>query len=163
MKYLNSEIRRQDRLLHEKRAMELLSRGEYGILSMAGENEGGYGVPLSFVWDNKSSIYFHCAKEGKKLCLIDRNPHVSFCVVGNTKVLSSRFTTEYESIVLECTAKRKLSDEECIEAVKLILDKYCPKDKTIGIKYAQKSFSRTEIVKLDIDVWSGKCKKVPGK
>ena len=52
MKFNNEEIRRQDRLLDEKRAFEILKDGEYGVLSMQEENgEGAYGVPLSYVWD----------------------------------------------------------------------------------------------------------------
>lgn len=163
MRYSNSEIRRKDRLLDEESAVELLSKGEYGILSMAGENGGAYGVPVNFVWDNKSSIYFHCAKEGRKLRLIDMDSKVSFCVVGHTNVLSAKFSTEYESIILQCYAIRNLAPEDCMEGLKLLLDKYCPMDKKNGIKYAEKSFLVTEIVKLEIDHWSGKCKKVLGE
>lgn len=36
-----------------------------------------------------------------------------------------------------------------------------PEDKVIGTKYdAEKSFHRTENIRLDIDSWSGKCKRV---
>ena len=32
MKYVNDRIRRQDRLMDEERAIELLREGEYGVL-----------------------------------------------------------------------------------------------------------------------------------
>ena len=68
MKFNNKEIRRQDRLLDEKRVFEILKDGEYGVLSMQEENgEGAYGVPLSYVWDRGNSIYIHCAPSGHKL------------------------------------------------------------------------------------------------
>lgn len=35
MEYRNEEVRRQDRLLDEARARELLRGGEYGFLAMA--------------------------------------------------------------------------------------------------------------------------------
>ena len=47
-----------------------------------------------------------------------------------------------------------------MKALELILDKYAPDDKTVGLKYTQKSFHRTEIIRLDIRSASGKCKVV---
>lgn len=62
MQFNNSQLRRQDRLLDEKRAFQLLKEGTYGILSMQDENgEGAYGIPVNYVWDHGNSIYIHCA------------------------------------------------------------------------------------------------------
>ncbi|WP_423130107.1 pyridoxamine 5'-phosphate oxidase family protein [Gaoshiqia sp. Z1-71] len=158
MIYSNSTVRRQDRLLDEQSADRLLIKGEYGILSMHGENGGLYAVPINYAWDGQESIYFHCAPEGRKLRCLDSCNTVSFCIVGRTNVVSEKFTTEYESLVLEGKAYRNLPDDERMKALELILDKYSPNDKAIGMKYAEKSFRRTEIVRLDIDRWSGKCK-----
>lgn len=48
----NSKVRRQERLLEQTQAQELLRHGEYGVLSMV-ENSNGkagaYGIPLNFV------------------------------------------------------------------------------------------------------------------
>ena len=60
------EIRRKDRVLDEKGAIELLETAEYGFLSMVGTDGFGYGIPISFVKEGKS-VYFHCAPEGYKL------------------------------------------------------------------------------------------------
>ena len=51
MNYQNDSVRRQDRLLDQPEATELLRRGEYGILCMQRPEGGGYGVPLNYVWD----------------------------------------------------------------------------------------------------------------
>lgn len=69
-------------------------------------------------------------------------------------------TGEYESIILECQAYRNLPDEERMNALALILDKYSPNDKVVGLKYAEKSLNRTEIVRLEIKKGSGKCKNI---
>ena len=70
MNYQNDSVRRQDRLLDQPEATELLRRGEYGILCMQRPEGGGYGVPLNYVWDEADAIYIHCAPEGRKLhCL----------------------------------------------------------------------------------------------
>lgn len=158
MNYTNQNVRRQDRLLPENRALELLKTGEYGVLSMTSIETGAYGLPLNFVWDGEASLYLHCAPEGKKLRSIDANNAVSFCVVGKTHVISHQFTTEYESIVLECRAQRNLPVEERRNALRLFLEKYSPHDRTVGEKYIEKSFNRTEIIRLDVSEWSGKSK-----
>ncbi len=163
LKYDNSKVRRQDRLLDEKEAMDLLHSGEYGILSMVETNEeeiGAYGIPINYVWNDKLSIYFHCAPEGHKLEMLRKNPLVSFCVIGQTKVISHKFTTAYESIVVRGKANINLSAEERMSALMLLLDKYSPNDKEVGIKYSEKSFHRTDIIRLDIEAVSGKTKHV---
>ena len=161
MKYTNETVRRQDRTLDEERALEILEKGEYGVLSMKSEDgESAYGIPLSYVWDRQHSLYVHCAPEGRKLACIDACPKVSFCVVGRTNVIAEKFTTGYESIVLRCTAVHQLPEAERREALALFVHKYCPGHEELGKVYAEKSFHRTEILRLDIETLSGKTKKM---
>lgn len=120
---------------------------------------GGYGVPVNYVWDGVNSIYIHCAPEGRKLRCIEQCGIVSFCIVGTTEVQPAQFTTLYESILLNCRAHTGLSPQERWNALEYLLDKYSPEDKVVGRQYAEKSFHRTEIIRLDIVSWSGKCKQ----
>ena len=161
--YKNDNVRRQDRLLDKSAAMELLRSGEYGILSMVeavGKEFGSYGIPVNYVWDGNNSIYFHCAPEGYKLNCLKTNSLTSFCVVGHTKVISNKFTTAYESIIVRGTVCLELSPDERMKALMLIIDKYSPDDKEIGTKYADKSFHRTSVIRLDIKEISGKTKHI---
>jgi uncharacterized protein len=160
MKYSNTNIRRQDRLLTEESAKQLLKAGEYAVLSMQAEDGGVYSVPINYVWDGTESIYLHCAKEGRKLRCIDLCNKVSICVVGKTNVISDKFTTEYESIIIDCTAVRNLEEKERVEALHLLLNKYSPNDKEVGKKYVKGALDQTEIIRLDIVDWSGKSKKM---
>lgn len=158
MQYNNEGVRRQDRLLDQLSATKLLQQGEYGILSMQAEISGGYGIPFSYIWNQEGSIYLHCAPEGRKLRLIAHCNKVSFCVVGKTRVIPDKFTTAYESIVLECTAITGLGAKERFKALKLLIKKYSPQHTETGNKYIARSFERTEIIRLDIHKWSGKAK-----
>lgn len=160
MKYNNTKVRRQDRLLEESAAIQLLKCGEYGVLSMVAAGNTAYGIPISYVWDGKGALYVHCAPEGEKLLNISQNNAVSFCIVGRTQVISDKFTTAYESVILKGVATSEVEPEERMKALELILDKYSPDDKEIGLKYAEKSFSRTSIIRIDIDEFSGKAKKI---
>ena len=135
--YDNATVRRRDRLLDPERAEELLRGGEYGFLAMVSDRD-----------------------EGRKLRCVERSPRVTFCVVGRTRVCPERFTTAYESIVVECRAVRGLDEGERMQALGLLLEKYSPDDAEVGMRYAEKSFHRTEVVRLDILRVSGKCKVI---
>ena len=87
MTYDNDQVRRQDRLLDESSAMDLLRRAEWGVLSMRDADGAPYGVPVNYVWDGNHSIYIHCAPEGRKLRCLDQDARVSFCVVGQVQWL----------------------------------------------------------------------------
>lgn len=159
MRYDTSAVRRQKRLLEEEDARELLKTGEYGILSMIATDGGGYGIPISYAWDGNEHIYFHCAPKGQKLEYLKANDKVSFCVVGKTQVLAAQFTTIYESVLVFGTIKQDISAEERMHALLLLLDKYSTEEKVMGIQYAEKMFPHTHILRLDIELVSGKCNK----
>lgn len=160
MIYDNSQVRRRDRVLDESRAFELLRTGEYGFLSMVSAEGGAYGIPVNYVWNGVSSVYIHCAPEGKKLGCIEGNADVSFCVVGDVRLASEKFTTSYESIVMQCHAVACIDPQERMKAIVMLLEKYSPENLETGMRYAEKSFHRTAIIRMDIVSMSGKCKKV---
>lgn len=160
MDYVNETIRRQDRLMDEERAIELIRTSEYGVLSMVDTDGSGYGIPLNYVWDGDHSIYIHCAPEGHKLKALAQNPKVTFCIIGNVHLLPSKFTTEYESVLLKGTAHIDLSAEERMSALHLLVDKLSPEFQQIGYKYSEKSFHRVNIIRVDFTSFSGKCKHV---
>lgn len=159
MEYSNSSIRRQNCLLDQTNAIHLLNHGEYGVLSIQNLEGGAYGVPLNYVWDGDSSIFIHCAPVGRKLAAIKACPEVSFCIVGVVQIIPEEFTTNYESIILQCKAVLQLSLEEKMKAMGLMVGKYSPEYKDTGVAYAEKVLSRMEVIRLDIKHWSGKCKK----
>ena len=48
-----------------------------------------------------------------------------------------------------------------MHALHLLLEKLCPEDMELGQQYVEKSFHRTEIIRIDISELSGKRKYVP--
>ena len=156
MIYNNQNIRKPERLLDIKDTETILRDGEYGYLSMYSKEDGVYGLPISYAWDGEQSIYLHCAKEGKKLRIMDDNNDLSFTVVGKTELLPEKFSTKFESVIIGCKGYRVLDNDEKMKALKLILEKYSPDHMENGIKYANRAFEKTEIIRLDIIEWCGK-------
>ncbi len=163
MKYNNDNVRRRDRLLTEQRAKDILAIAEYAVLSMIDEDGLPYAIPVNHVWDGENYIYIHCAPEGKKLRAITRNSRVCLCIVGNVNLLPSKFTTEYESVVVYGTATIGLDEEERMHALRLLINKLSPEFKQTGEKYAHASFGRTEIIRIEAHEFSGKSKVVHSK
>ncbi|AOO65029.1 putative pyridoxamine 5'-phosphate oxidase [Sulfurospirillum halorespirans DSM 13726] len=73
-----------------KRIEELFAECEYGTLSLM-DDLVPYGVPLNFVWYEKS-LCFHGSKEGRKMELIAKNPKASFSVVKPLSLIPSYFS-----------------------------------------------------------------------
>ncbi|MBP7770193.1 MAG: pyridoxamine 5'-phosphate oxidase family protein [Aliarcobacter sp.] len=69
---------------------ELLEVCEYGTLSLISE-EKPYAVALNFVFF-ENSVFFHGAKEGRKIEAIKSNPNASFLVVKPYSFIPSFFS-----------------------------------------------------------------------
>ena len=158
MLYDCSKVRRQDRLLDESRALELLRQADYGFLALA-TSEGGYGVPLNFVLSG-STIYFHSAPEGRKLRFAEEDCRATFCVVGGAQIVSEEFTTEYESVLAKGRLRMVEDGDERTEALRGLVAKYSPQYATEGDAAIARSAHRTAVVALDCESFSGKCKRV---
>ena len=153
------EIRRQERVLDESTIQALLLNGEYGILSTSSVDGGVYGIPMSYTYEN-GIIYFHCAMVGHKVENITANPLVSFCIVGNTEVSPSAFTTAYESVVVSGIIETVTIEEEKRDALRLLVKKYSPGFQAEGDVYIDKAIQKTRILKLTVNRITGKGRKL---
>lgn len=150
-------VRRTEREITADEAMGILAAGEYGVLSMVGDDGKPYAVPMSYALRD-GAIYFHCATEGRKLEHLDADPAVTFCVVGRTKVLPGQFSTEYESAVAFGTAARVEGAEKRAGLLALI-EKYSADYVEPGITYLESKFHRVAVVRMEIEHISGKARR----
>ncbi len=150
-------MRRKDRAVTETEAIEILIKGEYGILSMCTAENEAYGIPLNYVLDN-NQIYFHCAAVGSKLDCLRNNNKVSFCVVGNTTVIPSDFGTLYESAIVSGTTSEVAGNEKR-EALMRIIEKYSADFIKEGNEYIDKLYDRVTVIKLSIQSITGKARR----
>lgn len=148
------KIRRKDREIEAADAVNLLVECEYGILSTVGDDGQPYGVPLNYVYKD-NCIYFHCALVGHKIENIEKNPKVSFCAVGATNVLPSKFGTEYESVVAFGIASEARGTER-YNALLWLLEKYSSEFIEEGKTYIEQKDKATKVIKIEIAHISGK-------
>lgn len=153
----HEKCQKEDREIGTHEALELLSKCEYGVISTVGKDGQPYGVPVSYAYRD-NCIYFHCALDGHKIDNIANNPKVSFCVVGDTKVLPEEFATEYESAVVFGTAS-ELHGVERHNALVWLLGKYPPAFIEEGQIYIDQKDKATKVMKIVIDHISGKARR----
>ena len=154
---MQREMRRSDRQLAIEEAKEILTKAEYGSLATIGEDGYPYVVPVSYAFED-SSIYIHGATEWHKLDNINFSSKVSFCVVGDTNVLPSKFSTEYESVIVFGRASI-IEQEEKLHALECLIKKYSPDFMDSGMKYIANDKHKTTVVKIDIEKITGKARR----
>ena len=94
-----------------------------------------YGVPVSTVLDGEA-LYFHSAKEGRKIDCLRRSPAVHIVCVG--------------------TVRRALN--ELIRALRLLCKKYTPQNMDNFDRAIQASLHRTGVYKIAVLSVTGKAK-----
>lgn len=151
-------MRRADRRLDDAAAMDLLKRGEYGILSTTDLNNQPYGIPVNYVVID-DALYFHCANQGQKIENITANKGVSFCVVGKTELIPEKFSTRYESVVVSGTAEVITDAALKRPALRALIAKYAPDHTAAGEVYIDKLMDQTAVVKVSIEHLAGKARQ----
>lgn len=148
------EMRRKEKEIDREKAAGILEKGQYGVLSTAGEDGYPYGVPVNYVYSD-GSIYFHCAREGAKIDNIIFNDKVSFCVVGSTEPIPEKFSFKYESTIVfgRCV---EVFEKEKIDALIALVKKYSGDFMEKGMKYIGNDSSKTKVLKINIEYITGK-------
>jgi len=155
--YKMREMRRKNLKIDDQKAKSILTNGEYGVLSTVDEHGQPYGVPLNYAYLD-GCIYFHAAQAGYKIDNIAFNDRVSFCVVGKTQVIPEQFTTKYESVI--CFGKASLiEEEEKLNALIWLLEKYTPDHLGNGRKSIAQSLNSVAVIKINIEHLSVKAQR----
>lgn len=147
-------MRRFRQQIPDEEAKEVLRRATNGVLCLTDDDEKPYGVPMSFIYDEDHSIYFHCALSGRKIECIKRNPNACFTIIDQDEIHPEEFTTYFRSVIVEGQIKIIDDRMEMIEALRLLSTKYSP-----GIDCEpeiEKGINRVLILKLEIGSITGK-------
>ena len=75
--------------------------------------------------------------------------------MGRTKLLPERFSTAYESVIVDGTASI-VNDEEKVTALGALVEKYSAAFVSEGNEYIQKAQNSTTVIKIAISHISGK-------
>lgn len=150
------EMRRKRQALSREEISLILYRGTSGVLALSGDDNYPYAVPISYVYDGEN-IYFHCAKSGHKLDVIQQNEKVSFCVIDQDKIVPDEYTSYFRSVIAFGHVEVITDEKEKLSAVEKLAIKYAPKDTAIGRKNAiDREWTPLCMLKMSIDHITGK-------
>ena len=85
MQSMFRKMRRFKQQLADEEALDVLKEGHLGVLSVLGDDDYPYGLPIDYFCDEDGHLYLHGAKEGHKIDAIARHDKVSFCVMDEGK------------------------------------------------------------------------------
>ncbi|MBP3500440.1 MAG: pyridoxamine 5'-phosphate oxidase family protein [Akkermansia sp.] len=156
MHYDTTNLRRQDRALTEPEACRILQEGEYGILSLQAPEGGGYGVPMNYAWDGADFLYLHCAGEGFKLRCLQAQPKAGFVVIRSHSTLPEKFSTAYESVMLQGTCGIVTDEAEKRKALQLLIQQLTPGETARGDAYIDRALAATTVLRFRINSFCGK-------
>lgn len=151
-------MRRKDREMDRDFALYVVDKCEYAVIAMTDGDNTPYCLPVTIVREN-DSIYFHTAKEGRKVEFLMKNPSVCMTCVGDTYRTPDRFTTEFESAVIYGMASEVAEDDEKIHALKLLCQRHTPTNMHMFDASIERSLPRTGVWKVEISQITGKRKK----
>lgn len=149
MRRTDKEIVHHDTILKIVRDCEVCRLG----LAVGGEP---YVVPVSFGFDGES-IFFHTAKEGKKIEMMTANPRV--CVQFERKVElvtddedACSWTFNFESVIGFGTVRELLGEEEKALGLNRIMRHYSGRDWS----FAEPHLQATRVWRVDLEILTGK-------
>ncbi|MDD7438856.1 MAG: pyridoxamine 5'-phosphate oxidase family protein [Bacteroidales bacterium] len=173
-------MRRKDREMPSEWGKQVIDKAQFGVVSVVTQEGLPYTLPLSIVRDG-DTLYFHSARDGRKVEVYCDGMPVQAVFVGDVKVpelysaeeleemrgdnaraleLTHRvFTTEYESAIVQGRIFEVTTDQEREHAFRLICQKFTP-DKMALFSSAYKSGgSKTRVYAINIDTITAKRKR----
>lgn len=150
------EVRRNKKqILSHKKCEEILKDMTSGVLSVLGDEDYPYGVPVSYVYDD-GKLYFHCMPDGHKTDAVKKHDKVSFTVIETDHIVPEEYTTYYRSVIVFGRIKITNDAQEKIEALKKLVDKYSHEYKQGSMEEINSKLDAVCIMVLDAEHISGK-------
>ena len=153
-------MRRKDREVTDvAEILDIIDRCEYCRLALS-EDDEPYVFPINFGYkheDGVLTLYFHSAREGRKLDIIRKNPlacvemDCSYKVVVNAEACD--FSAEYESVIGSGKIEILTDEDERREGLLSIMHKVAPGE---SFNLPENKLRPTEVFKLTVSEFTGK-------
>ena len=154
-------MRRKDRDItnNKARICALLDRTSHMVLTIP-DDSMPYTVPISYGYEQTEQgfrFYFHCAKEGRKVTLLQQYSTIGVCVCRAAELIKSdiscKYGTEFESLLGTGTACEITDPNEKIHALTVLLKRY---DANAPIHFGEKILAATKVYAIDVKDYTAK-------
>jgi nitroimidazol reductase NimA-like FMN-containing flavoprotein (pyridoxamine 5'-phosphate oxidase superfamily) len=148
-------LRRKDKEITDIGEIESIIRKSLVCRLGLADVDTPYIVPLCFGYDN-NTLYFHSAKEGRKIEIIKRNNAVCFEFDIDSEIKSGKdacaWGMKYRSVIGYGTATLIEDPEEKRKALDVIMAQYADG----AFEYSEKAFGKALVIKVEIESMTGK-------
>jgi len=152
------EMRRKEKAIESKEEMiAILEKSKYITIAMCEDNVP-YLVTLSHGYDKeKNCIYFHCAREGKKVNILTKNNMVWGQAIEDHGYVEGACDHLYATIQFKGQVTFIEDTKEKRHALEIMIHSLEPAPQTvIEDQITEKSVQRVHIGRINIDFMSGK-------
>lgn len=156
-------LRRSDREITDPTELQsIIEKGKYAVVALSKDNEP-YVVTLSYGYDREANVlYFHAAREGKKIDFISSNPRACATIIEDDGFDMDICDHSYGSLVIYGTIGLVNDSEEADRAIRLLIARLETRDP--GHFYAKlqpgnESYDNPQVMKMTIDAITGKARK----
>ena len=95
------EMKRVRQKLSEEECIQILKQEKRGVLSVLGEDDYPYGMPLNHWYcEADGKLYFHGGRLGHKIDAMRRHDKVSFCVYDQGFRREGEWALNFRSVVV---------------------------------------------------------------
>ena len=157
-------MRRKDREVTDQKEIEAILE-EAKILHLGLYDEGyPYVVPLHYGYEfveGKLTLWMHCAKEGHKLDLIRKDPHVCAQIDCRVEAVSGgdipcKYGSLFASVIGRGTAEILEDEEEKIRGLQILMKYQTGRD----FEFSPEMATGVEVIRIRIEELSAKARTV---
>lgn len=150
------QMRRFKQQISEEECIEVLKTAPRGVLSMAGDDGYPYGIPLDHWYCEKDGkLYFHGAKEGKKIDSILKNDKVSYVVMDEGFRKDGEWALNIKSVIIFGRI-RPVTDEDKAKEICTALCRKFTDDEEYLQKELRSALPRVQCLELIPEHMTGK-------
>lgn len=95
------EVARKKQVLSKEECETLLCSSLRGVLSVLGDDDYPYGIPLNHYYCSESNrLYFHSGKVGYKIDCMKNHDKASFCVYDEGTPIENDWALVFKSVIV---------------------------------------------------------------
>ena len=148
-------MRDKRQIMSRERCDEILRTATAGVLSVYGDDEYPYGVPMGYAYKD-NALYFHCMPKGHKLDAMKKHNKVSFTIIEKDTIVPEEYTSYFRSVIVFGRFSMVEDLEEKHKIVDYLVEKYSPGLEEGVHELFEKRIAWMGAFKVDIDHVSGK-------
>ncbi len=148
-------MRRKDLAMTQEATLAMIDAQEYAVLCLTDPDGRAYGVPLEYVRRDEF-LYFHGAREGRKVDSMKGNSWVCAVILGDTTVVPEKFGRKYESAIVEGSIELIDDPEQKSQVMTWVAESRSPDYPEKGRMVIEKMLDRVLIYKMRMEIISGK-------